>query len=424
MRSPSRFSGVLGRSFAGRLLLPLSLWATLASLCGTAAAEEVPLTRARVAELVRGAPTARAAAAETRVARAALTDVDAISLENPVFSALGGVRIQPDDSRSLSAVAGLSVPFDLGGQPGARETAALAELRAASATEDAEARAALLVALLRHAQVLRDERQLALARERRVVAARLVAAAEKRRQAGSVGALDVTLASLQDHRDASLETFAVGERDADRLELLTQLGLSAPSEVAVTGELVPAGAPPPLEALLADSDGRPDVRAAVAELHAAEARAARERAAKWPALSVLAQYERDDGANIALLGVAIPLPVWNANRSGVATSAAEIDARGAQLDLVKQNATGALRAAWTRYRATKGAWENLAPTAALAAEAVNLATRSYELGEGDLASVLLARREAIEAQIALLEAEHAHAKAKLELLVLSGRSVP
>ena len=59
--------------------------------------------------------------------------------------------------------------------------------------------------------------------------------------------------------------------------------------------------------------------------------------------------------------------------------------------------------------------------AGLASQAVDLATRGYELGENDLASVLLVRREAIEAQAALLDAEHTHAAAKIELLVAAGR---
>jgi cobalt-zinc-cadmium efflux system outer membrane protein len=407
-----------------RLLLAASVVLSCA-LAGPAAAEEAPLTRARVAELLRVAPSSRAADARTRAAAAALNAAGATTaLEEPVLSALGGVRFQPDAQRSFSAVASLSVPLDLGGQSAAQGDAARAELRAASATRDAEGQRALLGALLQHARVLRDERQLTLARERRVLAARLVAAAEKRRLAGSVGALDVTLASLQDRRDASFEAAAAGERDAERLELWAQLGLSASVEMAVTGDLVPSAEPPSLAALVTDTDGRADVRAARAEVLAAQTRAAQERAARWPAPSLLAQYERDDGANIGLAGLALPLPLFNGNRLAIATSAAEVGVAEAQLELATQQAEGAIRGLWSRYRSTKAVWEALTPTAALAAEAVSLATRSYELGEGDLASVLLARREAIEAQMALLEAEHAHGSAKIELLVAAGRSVP
>lgn len=409
-----------------RFVRHLSFAGLLASCASArlALAEEPPLTRARVAELLRVAPASRVSDAETRVAAAAVDAGAAIALEEPVLSALGGARLGPAGERSLSAVVTLAVPLELGGQASAQGEVARAELRAAGVQRDAEGRRALLGALLQHARVLRDERQLALARERRALAARLVAAADKRRKAGSVGALDVTLASLQDRRDASFEAAAAGERDAQRLELWARLGLSPVGEVPVTGELVPPAEPPPLAALVADADGRVDVRAAEAQVESARARAAEERAAGWPALSLLAQYERDGDADIGLAGLAIPLPVFHGNRAAIARSSAAVDVATAQLELARQSAAGGVRALWSRYQSTKAVWDALVPTGTLAEEAVSLATRSYELGEGDLASVLLARREAIEAQMALLEAEHAHASAKIELLVVAGRSVP
>jgi cobalt-zinc-cadmium efflux system outer membrane protein len=74
-----------------------------------------------------------------------------------------------------------------------------------------------------------------------------------------------------------------------------------------------------------------------------------------------------------------------------------------------------------RYLSTRQAMQALSGSAALAAQAAAAAVRGYELGEHDLARVALARREAIEAEGALLEAEHAHAAAKIELFVAAGR---
>src|SRR5688572_17612573 len=84
-------------------------------LAADAASEEVALTRQRIAELVAGAPLVRVANAEVRVARSAVDASGLVSTENPVISGLGGVRFNPDDSRSLAAVATLSFPVDLGG---------------------------------------------------------------------------------------------------------------------------------------------------------------------------------------------------------------------------------------------------------------------------------------------------------------------
>lgn len=386
-----------------------------------AQAQEAVLTRARVAELARGAPAARVAAKQEEVARAGVTAAGVLSLENPTLSAMGGVRVNPDKSRPFAGVATLSWPVDLGGQPSRRMDAARAEERAAVAGADHTRRSATLAALLQHALVLRDQRQVALASERRALAQRLAAAAELRRKAGSVPELDVALAALQERRDAAAAEVAEGSRQADQAALVALLGLPGGSAVQVVGSLVPPGEPPPLPSALQGAGARTDVRVATAEVDAARARASREQAARWPTISILAQYERDDRANTGMLGLAIPLPVLNANRSGAAVAEAEVGAAAARLDASRAAAEGQIRELYARHAATRRALEALAPAADLAATAVARATRAYELGETDLAGVLLARREAIEAQTALLEAEHGHANVKLELLVAAGR---
>ncbi|WP_437835341.1 TolC family protein [Sorangium sp. So ce1153] len=386
-----------------------------------AVAAEAPLTRARVAELARAAPAARVASSEAAVAGAAVTAAGVVSLENPVLSGMGGIRFNPDGGRPAAATASLSWPIELGGQRGARVEAARAEQRAALATAEGTQRRLLLAALLQHALVLRDEAQVALATERRALAQRLLATSEKRKKAGEVPEIDVTLARLQEGRDAAAEAAAVGTREADTLGLLSMLGLPS-KDGKVTGALVPPEAPPPLATLLRGADQRADVRAARAALEAARARSGRERAGRWPTVSVLAQYERDDQANIGMIGLAVPVPILNANRAGVATAEAEVDAATARLAASRASAAGDIQGLYARYEATRNALAHLAPAARLSMQAVALSTRGYELGENDLASVLLVRREALDAQAALLDAEHAHANAKIELLVAAGRA--
>jgi cobalt-zinc-cadmium efflux system outer membrane protein len=407
-----------------RIAVAMLVISAIAGVSGRARADAPPLTRARVAELVRAAPASRVAAAETAVARAAVEGADTLATDNPVLSGMLGARFNPDDTRRIAGTASLSWPIEIAGQRGARVDAARAGHRAAAAGADDARRRLLQAALLLHAQVLRDQRQLAIAAERRAVAARLLAAARRQRQAGAVPELDVTLAALQEARDAASEAGASGARDADQQALLALLGVATgrPAEASqVAGALVPPGEPPPDHALGRDLEARSEVRAASLARDAAAARAARERAARWPAVSVLAQYERDDGANIAMGGLSIPIPVLDANSSGVSVSRAEAAAAQARLEATRVEVSGALRQLRARFEATRRALESLRPTLALSAQAVALATRGYELGENDLASVLLVRREAVDTQTALLEAEHAHASAKIELLVAAGR---
>jgi cobalt-zinc-cadmium efflux system outer membrane protein len=382
--------------------------------------DEPALTRARVSQLARAAPASRAANAGAEVARAAVTAAGVLSQDNPVLSGLGGVRFNPDGTRPVAATATLSWPVDLGGRS-SRVEAAEADHRAAHADADHEQRTTLLAALLQHALVLRDQRHVAIAAERRAVSVRLLSSAKRHRTAGGVPQVDVALASLQEGRDLAALTTAEGTRDADLQRLIAVLGLPPGKMVTVAGALIPVGEPPPLSALLRDSDRRTDVRAALANADAARARSERERSARWPTINLLAQYERDDGANIGTIGLSVPIPILNANRTGVATSAAEVTAASARLHATRVHADGHLRELYTRYLATRRAYEALAPTAGSVAEALALSTRGYELGENDLASVLFVRREAVETQLALLEAEHAMANAKIELLLAVGR---
>jgi cobalt-zinc-cadmium efflux system outer membrane protein len=383
-------------------------------------APQEAITRARITALLREAPAARVAASEANVSKAVTTAAGVLSLDNPVLSGLGGIRYNPDGERFLAATATLSWPVDVAGQRGSRIDAAKAGERAAVALQEQQARQILQGLLLQHALVLRGDRQIELASTRLAVTERFLAAAERRRTAGSVPELDVTLASLQEKQDRAARAAAIGVRDADRATFLSLLGMPGKSATAA-GDLVPSATVPELSVLLAEVSQRPDVRAARAAVDAAELTNARERAARFPTINVLAQYERDEGANIGQLGLAIPLPLLNPNSTDVARTGAEIDVARARAEAVAVQAEGEIRRLYARYVATKQALEALRPATALTTQAVELAARGYELGEGDLASVLLVRREAVAAQAGLLDAEHAHANATIELLVSVGR---
>lgn len=385
-----------------------------------ARADEAALTRTRVGEIVKAAPAARVATSEVGVARAVVGVAGMLSQENPVISAMGGVRVNQDRSKPAAVQANLSWPVDLGGRRSSRIEAAQADQRAAEATAGDVQRRLLLAALLQHALVIRDERQLALIAERRALADRLVAAAERSRRSGNAREVEVTLAQMQARREAAAEEAGRGARDADRFTLLAQLGLEGP-DTLVTGELVPPGEPPSPAAALGEIDQRTDVRAANMAVAAARARALREQAARWPTIGIIAQYERDDSGNIGMIGLSLPLPILNANRVAAAAAVAEVDVAASRADVSRTNARGQIRQLYSRYEGTKKALDALRPAATLAMQTVALAARTYELGEGDLQSVLVVRREAVDALTALLDAEHAHANAKIELLVTLGR---
>ena len=385
-------------------------------------AQQVELSRAYVVRRLTEAPEARASEAQVGVSRAAVTAAGVLSLDNPLLSALGGVRSNPDGSKRLAGAATLSWPVDTGGKRSDRVDAATAEHRDARSAGNLRKQQLLLTVLLRHAMSLRDTQQVALAEARAANSLKVLQAAKRRHIAGSVPPIDVSLATLQHGRDAAAALSARGEYNADTLRLAAMLGLTTEETTRVSGALVPLEEPPPLDVMLRRIDKRSDLQTATTRVQAAQARASRERSAASPTINILAQYERDDGSNIGTVGVAVPLALLNANASARATSHAEIRAAQAERAALRAAAMGEIRAHYATYVATRQAREALAPTAAAVSESIALATRAYELGEGDLASVLLVHRETLEAQRALLDAEYAHAAAKLELLINAGRT--
>ena len=134
-RSP-RFLFMTGRAreFFRRGVVAIGAALSLSLFAAGVRGEDGSLTRQRVAELVRTAPSTRAAGAEANVSRAAVTAAGVLSLDNPVISGLGGIRFNPDGSRPFSGVATVSWPVDIGGKGDARVEAAKADYRAATAS--------------------------------------------------------------------------------------------------------------------------------------------------------------------------------------------------------------------------------------------------------------------------------------------------
>ena len=127
--------------------------------------------------------------------------------------------------------------------------------------------------------------------------------------------------------------------------------------------------------------------------------------------------------------VRMDLPLFASRRQDPVTLS-----KARQLDQVRAQADDARRKVASEVRASVGDWEvakarverhrkDIIP---LVEERARLARAAYEGGKGELAAVLEARRGAIEARLAALdaEAELARAWAQLAYLVPEKRSIP
>jgi cobalt-zinc-cadmium efflux system outer membrane protein len=373
--------------------------------------EAIRLTRAHH-------PDARAARS-TRDAAVALQG-DAGRRPNPVLSAgvenVGGGVLA--DARESQIV--LSQPFELGGDRGARVGLAEARFDAASAEVDlAELeQEALTTELYLDAWTLQESlRQrvaaVALARE-------AVASAIERLREGAAPAYErtraetfLTLREIESARGIMMHA-AVMDRLVQQWSgavTFDSLALSDP----------PLDPPPALDVLEQRTSRHPGRRKAEAVRREGEWRVTYARALRTPDLSVEAGVRRLEGPGATgfVLGLSLPLPLWNTSSGSVTVAesereTAQIGALTTERDLARR-----LRAARARLMTALQHLDRLRNRAAPAAEeAMVQITNAYRAGRLGYLDIQEGQRALLEIELMRIEtlAEVWRARAELDRL--------
>jgi len=242
-------------------------------------------------------------------------------------------------------------------------------------------------------------------------ASRLRSAAEARLGAGEAPELDVQLARLEEARAIAVWLDAGREVTAARSELVAMTGLSVDVEVESD----------PMRAALGVDDvgaatSRSDVIAAAAEVDAAEAALARERAAILPPLGLGAFYEADDGRTVAGPMLTAQVPIWKQNQGGTGAARGALMAAQAGLEATEARAQVEANAAAERLDAMARAADLLGrDLTADAAAALSAIQDSYALGQTDLTTALLLQARVIEGERGWYEARTTLAEARIEV---------
>lgn len=304
------------------------------------------------------------------------------------------------DPLEWAALLGVSVP--LGGEPAARA----AELHAEAARALAEA----AVATLEHIERL-DDAWLAwhaasldrAAHEAHAAALEpLVARAELAEAAGAIEHAEVDLLRLARVTASVSSARAARTRDNVAAEVRRLVGLAGGARLALAAPDPsdrPSAAGPSATASLAR---HPRVAAASAALAAAEARLEREWRARFGSLGVGAGPGAKDDERTVVLGLSVPLPLWNRNRAAIARA-------GAERDLAAAGAALAIEAALdARERAQDGLGAAEAARARFESDVLPLTRAQLQRLEsiaalGELRLLLL-----LEAQRAVRDAELTH----------------
>lgn len=399
-----------------RFLLPL----LLAAAPAVAQVQGPPLTLDAAIEMARrSSPSAAAASAGVdaatagrRIAGLRPNPTVAVDVENVGGSRAFNIVEAPKQTVSLA------YPLELGGKRSARigvADALGARALVDRATIDAELRLSVTQA---YTDALAADRRLATAREQARIAADGLRAAQTRVKAGRASPLEESRASVvHTNADVALEQ-AARLATAARATLALRIGdpVTGPLDVSWF-ESIEKGATRPGSGTLAIAAARSDVAAASAQERLA-------RSQRIPDVTVSAGVRRVPmvGSTAAVIGLSVPLPLFNSGRAAIDQAraertraealarAAELDANGAVIktEAERDNAASAARAA-------------NGPALAGAQEAARIARIGYREGKFGQLDLLEAERALADTRTAAIDALAAYhdAQARLDRLTTS-----
>lgn len=322
--------------------------------------------------------------------------------------------------RRRDAAIGLSQTFEIAGQPSARRAAA-------EAARDAALRGVEQIRLevrLEAARQFVEALQLSHRAQSEATSAELLkqaaVAVNKRVKAGEDTKLDGNLALVEAER-------AVAQVEQTRDDLR-----QAQAALAVQLQLPPDVLPEPqgsleletpayrLDELLAVLNHHPKVLAAQAREDAARYRLELERATRHPDVTVGLAHSPERGIDgtdrVTTLSLSVPLPLFRRNEAGIARADAELAQARVERLAAARDVEAAIRVLWQRAERQRLRAQRLKGAVVPALEDnQRLSLAALKAGEVNVTQFLLARRQAIEAQRELAEAQAQALKIRLEL---------
>ena len=289
-------------------------------------------------------PAVRAAAHEAAAADALVAQAD--RLPNPTLSWLR----EGQQAGLRTTTVQIDQPIELGGKRGAR--VALARGAAALAEGDrlAQRQAVRADVIAAYYAVLVAGHRLAVAQASMDLARKTVDVTARRVAAGKISPIDETRARL-----------ALVDADTAQNQAAAALAIARTTLGALTGRPTDglvladdAGRLPdaePLAALLARTDASAALRRARGQLAARQAQVDVERAARVPDVTLSVGTQRDDqiGKRQTVVGLSVPLPLFNRNADALRAALRRTDQAGDELAAAATATRAALTGAHTRY---------------------------------------------------------------------------
>ncbi|NYI02577.1 TolC family protein [Cupriavidus plantarum] len=312
-----------------------------------------------------------------------------------------------EDTRraSRTSTAQINVPIELGGKRSARIAAAERGREFAQASLGsirADLRAAVIE---RFFTVLIAQERVKLAQGSLDIATRGTDVAAKRVAAGKVSPVEETKARVE-QANVELElNEATAELRSARQALTALWGNDAPQFSEAQGNLDALPSRPAPEALRAALDESPDIVASRVEIERRQAVIGVERSRQYPDLTVSVGAKRDNDANrnMAVIGVSIPLPLFDRNQGNLYEAIRRADKAQDEYLAARIRLGNDLLVASNVLSVSRASAQTLKGTVLPAAEqAYRAATIGFESGKFNYLDVLDAQRTLFQARIRYL----------------------
>ncbi|WP_460418910.1 TolC family protein [Pseudomonas sp. microsymbiont 2] len=301
----------------------------------------------------------------------------------------------------------LSQALELGGKRGARIEVAEAG-QAVARLELERQRNGLRADVIQafHA-ALRAQTALELAQQSQALTERGLRVVDGRVRAGQSSPVEATRAQVQLAQAQAAVRRAQTERSVAWQALARLTGSAQAGFDRLDSAALSPGPAPRAEQLLAKVEQTAEWRLAAAQIERGDASLGSEKAQRIPNLTVSlgSQYSREDRERVNVVGLSMPLPLFDRNQGNVLAAARRADQARDLRNAVELRLRSDTRSALDQWATAMGEVQAYDRTILPSAQqAVDTATRGFEMGKFAFLDVLDAQRTLIEARGLYLEA--------------------
>ncbi|QGZ38030.1 cobalt-zinc-cadmium efflux system outer membrane protein [Pseudoduganella flava] len=361
-------------------------------------------------------PTLRAAAHEVAASDAAVDQAG--RLPNPELAYLR----EGQRAGTRTTTVQINQPLELGGKRQARIALANGALDVARGELALRRQALRADVTLAYYTVLAAQERQRLAQAAADLAARSLGAADIRVAAGKVSPIEAGKARLAQAEAQAALGRATAELAIARTRLAAFIGARADEPLA-SADAAALPDPGPLAPLLDRAADGPALLLARRQVVYQQAQTDVAKSARVPDVTLTIGSQRDDqlARRQAVVGIAVPLPLFDRNGGNVVAASERAAKARAELEAAQRDVTADATTAWLRYRQARD--EALLMQNGVVADAASvhaLTLKGYEYGKFAFLDVLDAQRTLFAARSRLLDAMLDAWRAHADLARLTG----